>query len=64
MQIRAPEAPREARGASGARLWKAGLRISADSEPRRKPFGPSGELGPRPPRLDFGARATFDQRAK
>eukprot|EP00969_Alexandrium_andersonii_P057163 2521736-Alexandrium_andersonii.AAC.1 len=29
-----------------------------------KPFGPSGELGPRPPGLDFEAGAKFDQRAK
>eukprot|EP00969_Alexandrium_andersonii_P141944 6275622-Alexandrium_andersonii.AAC.1 len=27
----------------------------ADSEPRRGPFGRSGELGPRAPGLDFGA---------
>eukprot|EP00969_Alexandrium_andersonii_P321137 14189877-Alexandrium_andersonii.AAC.1 len=26
---------RAKRGASGAHLWKAGLRVSADSEPRR-----------------------------
>eukprot|EP00969_Alexandrium_andersonii_P244319 10795624-Alexandrium_andersonii.AAC.1 len=41
-------------GAGGAarsaapRLWRAGLRIAADSEPWRGPFGPLGELGPRP----------------
>eukprot|EP00969_Alexandrium_andersonii_P264299 11681378-Alexandrium_andersonii.AAC.1 len=51
-------------GASGARLWKLGLRISAGSEPRRGLFASSGELGPRPPWLDFEARGNFDQKAK
>eukprot|EP00969_Alexandrium_andersonii_P034364 1503753-Alexandrium_andersonii.AAC.1 len=35
---RGPNSPSEApskRGTSGARLWKAGTRCSADSEPRR-----------------------------
>eukprot|EP00969_Alexandrium_andersonii_P254209 11234980-Alexandrium_andersonii.AAC.1 len=36
----------------------------ADLEPRRGPFGPSGVLGPRPPRAEFfGPRAGFGQRA-
>eukprot|EP00969_Alexandrium_andersonii_P206830 9137521-Alexandrium_andersonii.AAC.1 len=30
---------RASRGASGAWILRAGLRISADSEPRRGPFG-------------------------
>eukprot|EP00969_Alexandrium_andersonii_P016550 724720-Alexandrium_andersonii.AAC.1 len=53
MQIRAPPAPREARrlrhrvkrGASGARLLKTGLQISAGSEPLEKPLGPVGRAG-------------------
>eukprot|EP00969_Alexandrium_andersonii_P355272 15444002-Alexandrium_andersonii.AAC.1 len=55
---------RAKRDSSGARLWEAGLRISADSEPRRGPFGPSGELGPRAQGLEFEAWASFEQRAK
>eukprot|EP00969_Alexandrium_andersonii_P156385 6914089-Alexandrium_andersonii.AAC.1 len=49
---------RASRGASGARICVLGvLRVSADFEARRMRFGPSGELGPRPPKLDVGARA-------
>eukprot|EP00969_Alexandrium_andersonii_P242018 10688769-Alexandrium_andersonii.AAC.1 len=40
---------RRRRRASGARICIGGLRISADSEPRRGPLGPFGELGLRPP---------------
>eukprot|EP00969_Alexandrium_andersonii_P214893 9489801-Alexandrium_andersonii.AAC.1 len=47
------------RGAFGARIWRGGLRISADSEPRRGPFGPAGEMGPRAPGLEVEARANL-----
>eukprot|EP00969_Alexandrium_andersonii_P241327 10656393-Alexandrium_andersonii.AAC.1 len=63
MQIRATEAPREAR-----RLWRppleSGAPTSAGSEPRSGPFGPSAELRPRAPGQDFEAWANVDQRAK
>eukprot|EP00969_Alexandrium_andersonii_P247178 10923657-Alexandrium_andersonii.AAC.1 len=39
-------------GTSGTRPWNVGLQMSADFELRRWPFGPAGELGPRPPGLD------------
>eukprot|EP00969_Alexandrium_andersonii_P373805 15484840-Alexandrium_andersonii.AAC.1 len=60
MQIRAPEAPREARRLRRPHLQR-GAPIFADFEPRRRPFGPSGELRQRAPGLDFEARANFDQ---
>eukprot|EP00969_Alexandrium_andersonii_P158339 6995666-Alexandrium_andersonii.AAC.1 len=55
MQIRASEAPREAPRLRRPPLGRVGLRISSDSDPRRGLFDSSGELGPRPPGLDFGA---------
>eukprot|EP00969_Alexandrium_andersonii_P147753 6532728-Alexandrium_andersonii.AAC.1 len=58
------EAPRFARRLRCSDLHCVGLRMSADSEQQRGPFGPSGELEPRPPRLDFGARANLGQRAR
>eukprot|EP00969_Alexandrium_andersonii_P275500 12175246-Alexandrium_andersonii.AAC.1 len=63
MQIRAPEAPREARRLRCPPL-EGGAPNFADFEPRRGPFGPSGELGMRAPGLDFGARANCDQIVK
>eukprot|EP00969_Alexandrium_andersonii_P196325 8673466-Alexandrium_andersonii.AAC.1 len=55
MHIRAPQAPREARCLRRPPLENVAPN-SADSELRRGPFGPSGELGPRPPGLDFWGR--------
>eukprot|EP00969_Alexandrium_andersonii_P057045 2517004-Alexandrium_andersonii.AAC.1 len=54
MQIRAPKAPREAQRLCRPPLEGGRQRISADFDARRGPFGPSGEMGPRPPGLDFG----------
>eukprot|EP00969_Alexandrium_andersonii_P357338 15448563-Alexandrium_andersonii.AAC.1 len=59
-----PETPRFARRLRRSDLHCWGFRISEDSESWRGPVGPSGELGPRAPGLEFEARANFDQRAK
>eukprot|EP00969_Alexandrium_andersonii_P233727 10319039-Alexandrium_andersonii.AAC.1 len=53
MQTRAPEALREARRLRRPHLESRGFRFSANSDPRRRPLGPSGELGPRAPGLDL-----------
>eukprot|EP00969_Alexandrium_andersonii_P113931 5036153-Alexandrium_andersonii.AAC.1 len=49
-------------------LWHSHLRgpppQCCDPPQSPRPFGPSGELGPRPPELDFEATANFDQRAE
>eukprot|EP00969_Alexandrium_andersonii_P282130 12472439-Alexandrium_andersonii.AAC.1 len=48
MQIRAPEAPREAQRLQRPPL-KSGAQMLADSEPRRGPFGSFGAMGRWPP---------------
>eukprot|EP00969_Alexandrium_andersonii_P196845 8696285-Alexandrium_andersonii.AAC.1 len=57
------QAPREARLLAVRQL---GSPTFADSEPQRGLFGPSGVLGPRPPRAGGWAPSTlcFEQRAK
>eukprot|EP00969_Alexandrium_andersonii_P093724 4140287-Alexandrium_andersonii.AAC.1 len=64
MKIRALEALCFAQRLQHPPLESGGLRTFEDSEPRRGPFGPSGELGPRARGLDFEAGADSDQRAK
>eukprot|EP00969_Alexandrium_andersonii_P259347 11467662-Alexandrium_andersonii.AAC.1 len=46
-------------GTSCAHLWNAGLRYSADPEPRRGLLGPLSELGPRPHRKGFGEKSSL-----
>eukprot|EP00969_Alexandrium_andersonii_P258827 11444193-Alexandrium_andersonii.AAC.1 len=53
-QIRPPEAPREARRLQRPPLKSGAPILFSDSEPRRGPFVPLGELGPRPPREGLG----------
>eukprot|EP00969_Alexandrium_andersonii_P357147 15448127-Alexandrium_andersonii.AAC.1 len=64
MQIRGSEAPRFERCLRPSDLHCGVLRVSGDSEPWIGLFGPSGELGQRTRGLDFGTRASFDQKAE
>eukprot|EP00969_Alexandrium_andersonii_P087887 3876987-Alexandrium_andersonii.AAC.1 len=60
MQIRAPDAPREARRLRRAPL-KGGAPMFADSGPWGGPFGLLGELGPRPPSVAVQTKQLNDQ---
>eukprot|EP00969_Alexandrium_andersonii_P009302 406904-Alexandrium_andersonii.AAC.1 len=62
MQIRAPETLREV-GRPGARLWRAGLRLSAESKPWMA-ARPVGRAGAASPRAGFEGRAISSGGAK